>query len=111
MDWQNLGGQNLANAITKDIAGFNKFREENPSWRPAKGNEIGSACFEDGVYLCGANLSELNMRQANLYKADLRGADLSGTNLVQANVVGVLIDEHQVPEFLKTLGVRVGLLL
>lgn len=75
---------------------WNKWRRENPDFRPdLSGADLSDADLSDadlrGVYLNGANLSRANLRgadlsDANLSRVNLSGADLSDVNLRRAKI-------------------------
>jgi hypothetical protein len=92
--------------LTKGVATWNAWRDENPDIRPdlrradlSKANHSGAdlrnaslqeACLREAVLrdanLSGANLMDADLHRANLSRANLTRADLSNADLSKANL-------------------------
>lgn len=103
-DYQKLSGQELADAIAKDVEAFNKYRKKNTLWEPnlSRSNLINANLINANLYsanLSDANLSDANLQFANLQDANLRLANLQDANLSDANLHGTGIVALQVGPF------------
>jgi uncharacterized protein YjbI with pentapeptide repeats len=73
--------------LKKGVDAWNKWRDENPDFRPDLYGAKLILANLIGANLSGANLRVANLIGANLSGANLLNADLSGANLMYANMV------------------------
>ncbi len=74
--------------LKEGVEAWNKWRKENPVFRP----NLTRADLKKSN-LSGANLFDANLSGADLSEADLRGTDLMGANLREANLSGADLSE------------------
>jgi hypothetical protein len=94
--------------IKQDVKAWNKWRKENPSFKPdlyyanLRGTDLSGADLSwadlSETKLSMANLTAANLTAANLIGADLSGADLSGADLTgavigAANLIDAILDK------------------
>ncbi|MAF13518.1 MAG: hypothetical protein CMI53_01320 [Parcubacteria group bacterium] len=102
VDWVNLGYQELADELRKDVPRFNAarnagLRKKDRRWIPSM----------RGADLRDADLRDADLRNVSLVSADLRGANLEGANLAFANVQGTRINPDQAIAMVKALAFTV----
>lgn len=63
--------------------------------------------YLDDAYLCDADLRGANFERAYLNDVDLTGADFTGANFEGAYLRGIKINQDQIDDLLKALGVKI----
>ena len=103
-NWGSLSGQELADVLPKDIAGFNTYRSEHPNWLPDLNEADLFKANLSKANLSGANLHGANLHGASLSEVDLREAFLGMANLREAHLHLTLVALGQARSVLETMG-------